>query len=31
LDSVTEKLATKGLRLINEEIKYKLKWTERKQ
>ena len=25
LDSVTEKLATKGLRLINEEIKYKLK------
>lgn len=25
LTSVTEKLATKGLRLINEEIKYKLK------
>jgi hypothetical protein len=25
LDSVTEKLATKGLRLINEEIKFKLK------
>lgn len=25
LDSITEKLATKGLRLINEEIKYKLK------
>lgn len=25
LDSVTEKLTTKGLRLINEEIKYKLK------
>jgi hypothetical protein len=24
-------LATKGLRLINEEIKYKLKWKERKQ
>ena len=25
MDSVTEKLATKGYRLINEEIKYKLK------
>ena len=25
IDSVTEKLATKGLRLINEEIKFKLK------
>ena len=25
LESVTEKLATKGLRLINEEIKFKLK------
>jgi hypothetical protein len=25
LDSVTQKLASKGLRLINEEIKYKLK------
>ena len=25
LNSVTEKLATKGLRLINEEIKFKLK------
>jgi hypothetical protein len=25
---VTEKLAKKGLRLINEEIKFKLKWKE---
>jgi hypothetical protein len=25
---VTEKLAAKGLRLINEEIKFKLKWKE---
>ena len=25
LESVTQKLTTKGLRLINEEIKYKLK------